>query len=597
MPDGPGSQPSKETGTSGGASAALREWAKTRPARHRAIGAQRAAACRRLPKLVSKDVVERNGREIAAEMGVSFRTWQRWRAGVRSVPEADWPYVLMPGWSGRSTRFEIPEAAWEFFRGLYLTRRQPDLAGCWRRTCEAAAEHGWGELPSIRTFQSRVKTDISPQELTLKRHGPEALARLFPSQRRDKRMFLPGKAASGDGLKFDRLWVQFPDGEILNTTTAWFWQDLATNFIAAHRVAKTETTDLFRLATLDMCEVFVPDDVWIDNTMVAASKVMTGQQEGRRYRGKKTPLDPPGLLTQLGIRVHHTNPDPVMGNPGAKPIERSYGIGGIHEAVATHPRFRDRGHSRKTAIPFTEFAEVVAQEVERFNTRSGRRTPACGGKLSFRQVWERGFATSQPRVLTEEQRDLLLRIPETVLVDRRNGEIRLKAGRGPLGRRRYHAEDLLSWRGEHVVAWYDPEDFSAAVVVTTLEDVRHICRAECLEDVGFADQGAAREHAKQKRRFVTAAKTVAAAQERMTSAELAALYPAPKETPPPPEPGVVRGTFRRTAELRPPEAAAATGTDGAPSTLSAQIDSHRRRLEELLAAAAQAPATNEEWED
>ena len=567
-----------------------------RPARHRAVGARRAAACRRLPKWADREVIERNGRELAAEMGVSFDTWLGWRRVVLGAPESDWPYLLMPRWSGRLRR-EIPTEAWEFFRSLYLTRRQPTVTDCCRRTCEAAAEHGWGDLPSVKTFQRRVKAEISARELVLKRHGPEALARLFPSQRRDRRMFAAGQAASGDGLKFDRLWVEFEDGEVLNTVTGWFWQDIATDFVAAHRVAKTETTDLFRLATLDLCDIAVPDDAWVDNTRVAASKVMTGRQEGRRYRGRATPDDPPGLLTQLGIRVHHTNPDPVMGNPGSKPIERAFGIGGIHEAVATHPRFRDRGQNRKTAIPISEFREVLAEEVERFNARPGRRTAVCRGKLSFRQAWERGITAASLRVLTEEQRALLLRIPETVLADRRTGEIRLKAGRGPLGRRRYWHEDLTSWRATKVVAWYDPEDFSAAIAVTTL-DGRHICRAECLEDVGFADKTAAGEWSRNKSRFVKATRAAAAAQERMTAAETAALYPAPKETPPPPKPGVVRGTFRRTAELNPrDEAVEATGTDGAPASLDGRVESLRRGLEERLAAAALAPTAPEEWED
>ena len=577
-----------------GESDALREWAKTRPARHRAIGARRAAACRRLPKRDGNEWVERNGHEIAAQLGVSLRTWQRWRRALRGASESDWDYLLMPGWSGRTSRSAIPRPAWDFFRGLYLTRRQPTVADCYRRTCEAAVHHGWGELPTVRTFRRRVKTEITAREKTLKRHGPQALARLFPSQRRDKRMFAAGQAVSGDGLKFDRLWVEFPDGEILNTVTGWFWQDLVSGFVPAHRLAKTETLDLFRLATKDLVQVFVPDHAWVDNTMVAASKAMTGQQAGRRYRGRKRAEDPPGLLVQLGIEVHHTNPDKVFGNPGAKPIERSFGIGGIHEAVANHPRFLNRGISRKTAIPFEEFAAVVAEEVERFNDRPNRRTAACRGVLSFRQAWHDGITRTALRVATEEQIFLLSRMPEVVTADRSNGEIRLKVGRGPLGRRRYWSEFLTEVRARKVCVWYDPENLSAAVSVTTL-DGRHLGIADCLEDVGFSDKTAAREWSRNKSRFVKAEKTAAKAQERMTAAELAAIYPEPKEAPDPPDPGVVRGTFRKTAELAPREAGKATGTDGAPSSMEARVESHRRRLEGLLADAALAP--NEEWEE
>ena len=568
----------------------------TRPARHRAIGARRAAACRRLPQWASRKIVERNGREIAGEMGVSFRRWQRWRSKVRGHPESDWEYLLMPRFAGRTARTPLPPEAWAWFRQAYLSRRQPTVAGCHRRLVEVAESERWGPMPSARTLQRRVKTEISARELVLKRHGPEALARLFPSQRRDRRAFQVGEAAVADGLKFDRLWIKWEDGEILNTVTGWFWQDLATGLITAHRVAKTETADLFRRSVVDLCDVAKPDQVWVDNTMAAANKAMTAGA-AHRWRGKAMADDPPGLLAQIGIEVHFTNPDKVFGSPGAKPVERAFGIGGIHEAVATHPRFRDRGQSRKTAIPIGEFVKVLAEEVERFNTRPGRRTAACAGKLSFRQAWNRAVAAGAPLGrLTEEQRELLARVPETVLADRRTGEIRLRAGRGPLGRRRYWHEDLTDWCGKKVVAWYDPDDFGAALAVATL-DGRHICRAKALEDVGFADQKAAGEWGKNKRRFVKATKAAAAAQERMTTAELAALYPAPKGTPPPPEPGVVRGTFRRTAELNPrDEAAEATGTDGAPSSLGDRADALREALDARLAAAALAP-TDEEWDD
>ena len=583
-PDG-SALPSALAETPGGSPSTLREWAMSRPARHRMIGARRATACRRIPKRDAGEWVERNGRDLAAQLGVSFRTWQRLRRLLRGAPEPDWPYLLMPGWTGRTSRSGIPRAAWDFFCGLYLVRRQPTVADCYRRTCEAASQHGWGELPCLRTFRRRVKTEITAREKTLRRHGAQALARLFPSQRRDKRAFRAGEAVSGDGLKFDRLWVELPGGELCNTVTGWFWQDLVTGFVAAHRLAQTETLDLFRLATRSLVEVFVPDHAWVDNTMVAASKTMTGQQAGKRYRGRKRAEDPPGLLAQLGIEVHHTSPDKIFGNPGAKPIERSFGVGGIHDMVASHPRFLERGVSRKTAVPFGEFAAVVAEEVEKFNDRPNRRTAACRGVLSFRQAWLNGISTGVLRVATDEQVFLLSRMPEVVTADRQIGEIRLKAGRGPLGRRRYWSEFLTEFRGRKVCVWYDPEDFSAAISITTL-DGRHLGIAECVEDVGFADRAAAQEWGRNKRRFVRAEVAAAKARERMTAAELAEIYPAPEEAPDPPDPGVVRGTFRRTAELAPREAAEATGTDGAPSA-----------FERRLAAAALAVAPAEEWED
>ena len=573
--------------------ASLREWALTRPARHRAIGAKRARALQRLPKRASRNVIERNGRAIATEMGVTFRRWQQWRALVRGVPESDWPYLLMPRWHGRDVTAPVRREAWAWFRAAWLTRRQPTVADCHRRLVEVAAAEGWGPVPSERTFRRWVKSRITARERTLKRHGPEALARLFPSQRRDKRMFSAGQAAVADGLKFDRLWIQWEDGEAVPTTTGWFWQDLLTGFLLAHEVAKTESADLFRLSLVGLVDVCVPDEVWIDNTMAAANKAMTAGA-AHRWRGKAMADEAPGLLAQVGIEVHFTNPDRVFGSPGAKPVERAFGTGGLHDAVAQHPRFRGRGHSRKKAIPVAEFREVLRQEVARFNARPGRRTPVCGGRLSFREAWDRAIASGAPlRMLTAEQRKILTRVPETVLANRRTGEIRLKAGRSPMGRRRYWHEALSEWAGRKVCVWYDPADFGAPVSVTTL-DGRQICAAAPIEDVGFADKKAAGEWAKNKRRFVTATRAAAAAQERMTAAEMATLYPAPQDAPPPPDPGVVRGTFRKTAQIVPRGVAEATGTDGAPATLGEQADALRAALDARLAAAALAPSEEDE---
>ena len=246
---------------------------------------------------------------------------------------------MIPGYAGRSNRSGIPQEAWDWFVSYFLNRSRPTVAEAYRRTREAAEANGWGELPSLKTFRRRVHTDISIQTRILEREGPEALAKTYPPQRRDKRAFRAGQAVSGDGLKFDRLWVEWPDGEVINTSTGWFWADLRTNYICAFRLAKTETSDLFRLATYDLTRLCVPKVAYVDNTMVAASKKMTAGA-GRRNRGRDLPDDPPGLLAHIGIEVRFTNPDKVAGSPGAKPIERSFGIGGIHEKVATHPDFQ-----------------------------------------------------------------------------------------------------------------------------------------------------------------------------------------------------------------------------------------------------------------
>lgn len=525
----------------------LWDWATTRSQKQRDEGEKRAGLLRQVVALMAQG----QGFRAAAEMvgranGVSSANLRNWYYGVNHRPGAqcydvkDWAAALIPGFTGRTVRKEIPPPAWDWFRGHYLTRRQPSLSESHRRVCEVALAQGWGELPAMKTFERRVKSDISLTTLVYLREGPEALARLYPPQRRDKTIFAAGEAVSGDGLKFDKLWVVWPDGEVLNTSTGWFWGDIRTNKILAYRLAKTENTDLFRLATYDLTAITRPSYAWVDNTVVAANKAMTGQAPGR-HRFKDRPDDPIGLLIQLGIDTRFTTPPGEASNPGAKPIERSYGVGGLHDLVATSPRLTGRGYSRATAIPYEEFSAIVAEEVARWNARTKRRTAVCRGVLSFDEAFAESFSQATVRRATESQRQLLLLMPEVVTASRERGEIRLKAGRGPQGQNRYWTETLAEYKGQQVVAYYDPESLTKPVAVYTL-DGRFICRAEHLGDVAFHDTAAGREWAKNKSRWRKAQKIAAKAEVRMNELEVAAQYPQ-AEAPQPPEPGIVQGNF------------------------------------------------------
>ena len=534
----------------------LWRWAGSRTQKLRDQGTQRAHVIRHVEQVMEDGTSFRSASRLVAEVeGVNPATIRNWyygrdgRPGARHYRPQDRAAALVPGWQGRRPRVEIPAEAWQWFISYYLTRRRPTLAAAYRRTVETATAQGWGQLPSAKTFSRRLKSDTSLAARIYHREGPAAVAKLFPPQWRDKRALRAGQAASGDGLKFDRVYVRWPDGEVLNTSTGWFWAAVRTGFIAAWRIAKTENTDLFRLATYDLTGLFKPDVVWVDNTMVAANKAMTGRAPNR-HRGKDKADDPIGLLLQLGIEVRFPNPSKVMGSPGAKPIERSFGIGGIHEKVATHPKFLNRGYSKKTAIPYEEFVAVVAvvaEEVARFNTQPKRRTAVCRGVLSYQQAFEESFSSSVATKLTEAQRGLLLRVPEVCRADRSRGEIRLKAGRGPMGQHRYWSEELTEYKGHQIVAYYDPEALSSPITVTTL-DGRTICHAQHLEDVGFADTSAGREWSKQKSRWVKATRKAAEAESRMNELEVAAQYPE-AEAAEIPEPGVVGGQFGQRRQV------------------------------------------------
>ena len=321
----------------------------------------------------------------------------------------------------------------------------------------------------------------------------------------------------------------------------------------------------------------MPRVVQIDNTRAAANKKMTAGMPGCK-RFKDLPGDPEGLLKTIGVeRVQWTNPDGITGNPGAKPVERSFGTGGIHEMVRTNPRFHGRGYSRKTAVPVDEIREVVAEEVARFNAREGRRSPICNGK-SLEQALREDFEdpTNEVRVLAPEQREILKRVPVAVTPHKQTGEISFNpvSGAGKLGRLRYWSKDLARHRGRKPTAYYDPENLKAPVTVLD-PDGRLACVAKHVGDVTFNDTAAAGEHARNKRRYVKATKVAAKAQKRMKAGKAAALSPKP-EGAEPPEAGVVAPNFRQQVQV-------AGGDVVAPPPVEEYTEEQRRFDKRIIA--------------
>ena len=554
----------------------LWKWWLTRSDAQREIGRFRAGVIRDVEALARDEGLpfRKAARAVAVRTdGVTERRIRDWHYGAKGNPGArlyapeDRPAALVPGYAGCSRRAAIPEEAWDFFVAHWLDRSQPAVADSYQRGREAAAAHGWGELPSLRTFERRALSDIPPAVRILKREGEQALAKTYPAQRRDKSGTRAGEIACGDGLKFDSVWVDWGNGEVINTSTGWFWQDVRTGYIMAYRLAQTETMDLFRLATYDLTGICLPRVVQVDNTMVAACKAMTGGMKGRK-RGKDRPDDPEGLLKSIGVeRIQWTNPDKVTGNPGAKPIERAFGIGGIHKLVRTNPRFHGRGYSKKTAVSREEFEEAVAQEVPRFNAREGRRSPICSGK-SLEQAFREDFAdpTNEVRKLAPEQRELLKRVPAAVTPNRRSGEISIQVAPGALGRLRYWSPELARYKGRQLTAYYDPEDLKAPVTVFALGG-KLACAAEHIGDVAFLDTAAAKEHARNQRRLVKHAKAAAKVEQRMTALEAAALTPK-REGVQRPEPGVVAPNFNQRLKV-------ASGAVAGPTQAEADPDAGR----------------------
>lgn len=527
-----------------------------------------------------EQVAERMRRE--GIRGGSAQSLCRWAGAVRGIERKDWLAVLCPGYKGRTATAHIPEQAWDWYKGHYLTRARPSHADTYRRLREMAQAQGW-VIPSGKTFEHRFADEVPRATVLIRREGPEAARKLLPRLIRDELVFGAGEAVNGDGMKFDRLWVQFEDGEILNSATAWVWQDIRTRRLLAWRLGKTESTDLFRLATYDLTAICAPSHYWMDNTRVAANKQMTAGAKGR-HRFKLADDDGQGLLLMIGGEPHFTSVDPDTRNPGAKPIERAFGVGGLHEKVATNPRIIEAGgYSKATAIPAALLREVIAEEVARFNAQKNRRTSACNGLLSFDDAWEAGLAERPPRVLAESQRHLLLMAREVVKTASGSGRIVIAAGRRGLARNMYWGEHMPQLAGRKVAVHYDPDNLHAGAHVYGL-DGRYLCFADYVPGVAFNSTDAAREHQKFQKRIAKANKATAENETRMSAVERAALYEAAKPVSPDPADAaapatnVVQGVFQRHPKPE-RDAVRATGTD-ADVTRAVKLDDYLKRIQE-----------------
>lgn len=434
---------------------------------------------------------------------------------------------------GRADPADIDGDAWEFFKADYLRLERPPLASCYRRLQRAGAAHGW-TIPSARTIERKLTREISAAVIVYCREGERAAQRLYPAQKRDKSGFHALEAVNADGRMHD-VWVQWPDGEISRPCTVAF-QDVYSGKVLSWRRDKSETKEVIRLAFGDLVERFgIPDQAWFDNGRSFAAKSNTGGASSR-FRFKIRNEDPIGLLPALGVQVHFVTPY----HGQAKPIERAWRDMASdldrHPAMAgawcgNDPMSKPENY-RSRAVPLALFDQVLAEGIAEHNARTGRRSAVCAGR-SFDETFAESYATSAIRRATTEQRRMWLLASEKVTARADNGSVWLAGNR-------YWAEFLVAHRGGPVMLRFDPQALHGAVHVYAL-DGRYIGEAPCVEDVGYADQGAAQQAGRDKRRWLRAQKEIAAIERKFTIDDVAAMLPRLDVEPEaPPSPKVVR---------------------------------------------------------
>ncbi|QPC44989.1 DDE-type integrase/transposase/recombinase [Kaustia mangrovi] len=384
---------------------------------------------------------------VCEPQGIASSTYWGWERRIAGASRADWAPLLADQRVGRTATAGCHPQAWNMIKADYLRPEQPAFSACYRRMTEAVAEHGWSPIPSEKTLKRRLEREVPRGARVLARGGRDAASKILPAQTRDRSVFHAMEAINGDGHRFD-VFVRWPDGEIERPTMVAF-QDLYSGMIVGHRIERSENWPLVRAAFADMMESFgIPEHCYLDNGRAFASKMMTGRMK-TRFRFKVKQDEPEGLLTRLGVQVHWTTPY----HGQAKPIERAFRD--LCEEIAKHPACAGAYTGNKPdakpanygskAIPFESFEALVAKEIARHNTRTGRRTAIARGR-SFADVFAQSMAAPDTVVTraVPQQLRLFLMAAEGVTARKPSGEIHL-------GGNRYWAEPLVEVAGRKAI--------------------------------------------------------------------------------------------------------------------------------------------------
>ncbi|MCA1909234.1 MAG: Mu transposase C-terminal domain-containing protein [Magnetospirillum sp.] len=546
----------------------------------------KAKAKTRLDILAAVEALVNNGqkKELAAQMvaaahGVAKSSIWGWYHKVAGQDRADWLPFLADRYAGRTAEAECSPEAWEFFKADYLRPEPRTAEACYSDLEDAAKQHGW-TIPSLRTLMRKLEREIPEPVRVLLKEGAEALKRLYPAQQRRRDVFHALEAVNGDGHKFD-VFVRWHDGDIIRPMLVAL-QDVYSGKILSWRLDKTENREVIRLAFGDLVEDYgIPAHVYFDNTRAFANKLLTAGSVNR-FRFKTRDEDPVGIVTALGAQVHFVTP--YSGQ--SKPIERAWRD--LADRVSTHPAFagaytgknpmaKPENYGSK-AVPLDKFLEVLASEINKHNARPGRRTGVCRGELSFDQAFAASYATAPIKKATEEQRRMWLLAAEGVKTHAENGSVKILENR-------YWDDFLSQHRGDKVVARFDPQDLMAGLWVYDLAG-RYLGHAPVIEAAGFNDVAAAQEHSRRRRAFIRAQKDLAAAEIRLTAAEVDALMPVAEATPTP-EAKVV--SFAPPAGMAKPSSTAVTKGKSKRPVAPPVTPAEQARLDRLAAEMA-APA-------
>jgi hypothetical protein len=552
-------------------------WAK--PAKARAAADRRLAAVARYDELIGDggQAATAAAGAVTAEFGFPRQTISRWYARVQGVPRADWLPTLAPCYVNTARLSEIHADDWQLFRSLHARQGGSTMAEAYRETKKAAARDG-RSIPGYDTFRRRYPRKVDPAVDAYLRGGERALDQCFPPQVRDETVFEAYQALNIDGRKADVFVADH--GEIFRPIVIAL-QDIRSKKIVGWGAFRTESSDGVRTVLRSTFEQLgIPEDLYSDNGRFIASKQISGGTQAR-FRWRAEADEPAGLLQRLGVRLHFTMP--YSGR--SKPIER--GFLDFARNIDTAPEFQGAYCGNRPDAKPEEFAgrafsmdtflAVYGAKIADHNAQPGRRTKACGGKLSFDEAFQESYGKRRPVTkLTATQSRYFFLSAKRLKANAKSGSITYNGNT-------YFAPILRVYRGKTLHLLFDPHNAHGPAAVETPDGRLIAEEVPCIQPRGFNDGAAAREDQRLKRKEKRAIREQAAAQsllkgnrlrDRLASTPPAqppaanVIRPFPKKPPqaddaaPAPQPRPSFWSSDHAARLAGNRAASAAGTKG-----------------------------------
>ncbi|SEN35833.1 DNA-binding domain-containing protein [Nitrosomonas marina] len=274
-------------------------------------------------KLVTGGIKKGSALEIikSRHENISKATLWRWLKIVKNYPRQYWEIALAPEYKGRE-RKEIPPEAWHFYRHNYGQQSEPDATVIYHETKRQAKAKGWGDLPSLKTFIRRWKSDVPENEKILARKGRKALKEHLPYLKLDYNSLVIHEVWESDGRIAD-IFCKFPDGKICRPWIVLVREvkcrkTLSVRLYTTINVALV--TDAFRAAMIRSGTT--PEKTKIDSGTEYSNNAFTGGQKSP-YRASIPVTDQPlGMLTLMGIDVVYATPE----HGQAKSMERFWDV-------------------------------------------------------------------------------------------------------------------------------------------------------------------------------------------------------------------------------------------------------------------------------